>query len=102
MLATLFRRLSELVVVSFGVSILTFLMIHLIPGDAAQIMLGGDADVTAQQITAMRTSLGLDQSIFVQYAHWLTRAAHGDLRGQQRRSRGRRRGGPRARPRDPR
>jgi peptide/nickel transport system permease protein len=78
-LATLFRRLGELIVVSFGVSILTFMMIHLIPGDAAQIMLGGDADVTAEQITAMRTSLGLDQSIFLQYAHWLARAAHGDL-----------------------
>ena len=79
MLATLLRRLGELIVVSFGVSILTFLMIHLIPGDAAQVMLGGDADTTAQQIAAMRTELGLDQSIFMQYAHWLNRAAHGDL-----------------------
>ena len=63
----------------FGVSVLTFLMIRLIPGDAVQIMLGANAEVTPQQIATMRARLGLDQSIFVQYAHWVGRALHGDL-----------------------
>jgi peptide/nickel transport system permease protein len=59
--------------------VLTFLMIRLIPGDAVQIMLGANAEVTPQQIATMRARLGLDQSIFVQYAHWVGRALHGDL-----------------------
>ena len=79
MLAAVFRRLGELVVVCTGVSILTFLMIRLIPGDAVQIMLGANAEVTPQQIAAMRAHLGLDQSLFVQYALWVGRALHGDL-----------------------
>jgi peptide/nickel transport system permease protein len=78
-LAAVFRRLGELVVVCTGVSILTFLMIRLIPGDAVQIMLGANAEVTPQQIAAMRAHLGLDQSLFVQYALWVGRALHGDL-----------------------
>jgi peptide/nickel transport system permease protein len=78
-LAAVFRRLGELVVVCTGVSVLTFLMIRLIPGDAVQIMLGANAEVTPQQIAAMRVRLGLDQSLFVQYAVWVGRALHGDL-----------------------
>jgi peptide/nickel transport system permease protein len=78
-LAAVFRRLGELVVVCTGVSVLTFLMIRLIPGDAVQIMLGANAEVTPQQIAAMRVRLGLDQSLFVQYALWVGRALHGDL-----------------------
>ena len=79
MLATLLKRLIDLIIVSAGVSILTFLMIRLIPGDAVQIMLGANAEVTPQQIATLRTRLGLDQSVFLQYATWLNRALHGDL-----------------------
>jgi peptide/nickel transport system permease protein len=78
-LAAVLKRLGELVFVCAGVSVLTFLMIRLIPGDAVQIMLGANAEVTQQQIATMRTRLGLDQSVFVQYAHWVSRALHGDL-----------------------
>lgn len=79
MIAAFLRRLGELVVVAFGVSVLTFLMIRLIPGDAVQIMLGANAEVTPQQIAAMRARLGLDQPVVVQYFGWLGRALHGDL-----------------------
>ena len=79
MLANVLKRLGELVVVCTGVSVLTFLMIRLIPGDAVQIMLGANAEVTPQQIAAMRARLGLDQSLFVQYAMWVGRALYGDL-----------------------
>jgi peptide/nickel transport system permease protein len=78
-LATLLKRLIDLIIVSAGVSILTFLMIRLIPGDAVQIMLGANAEITPQQIATLRTRLGLDQSVFLQYATWLNRALHGDL-----------------------
>ena len=79
MLVAVLRRLGELAVVSFGVSVLTFLMIRLIPGDAVQMMLGANAEVTPQQIALMRQRLGLDQPIFIQYLSWAGRALRGDL-----------------------
>jgi peptide/nickel transport system permease protein len=78
-LTAVLKRLGELAVVSFGVSVLTFLMIRLIPGDAVQIMLGANAEVTPQQIALMRQRLGLDQPIFLQYVNWVGRALRGDL-----------------------
>ena len=50
------RRLGELVFVAFGVSVLTFLMIRLIPGDAVQIMLGANSTVTPDRIAASGSS----------------------------------------------
>ncbi len=73
------RRLAELVSVAFGVSVLSFLMIRLIPGDAVQIMLGANADVTPDRVAALRHRLGLDAPLGTQYLHWLWRALHGDL-----------------------
>ena len=54
-------------------------MIRLIPGDAVQVMLGANAEVTPEQIAALRTKLGLDQSVLVQYLAWVGRALRGDL-----------------------
>jgi peptide/nickel transport system permease protein len=73
------KRLAELAVTAFGVSVLSFLMIRLIPGDAVQIMLGANADVTPAQIAALRARLGLDQPAIPQYGVWLSHALHGDL-----------------------
>lgn len=78
-LAAALRRGGEVLLTAFGVSVLSFLMIRLIPGDAVQLMLGANAEVTPAQIAAMRHRLGLDQSFTVQYVHWLIRALHGDL-----------------------
>ncbi|HYZ64519.1 MAG TPA: ABC transporter permease, partial [Acetobacteraceae bacterium] len=79
MLAATLKRLGELATVAFGVSALSFLMIRLIPGDAVQIMLGANAEVTPEQIASLRARLGLDQPVIVQYFAWLRRALHGDL-----------------------
>jgi peptide/nickel transport system permease protein len=73
------RRLGELVFVAFGVSVLTFLMIRLIPGDAVQIMLGANAAVTPDRIAALRHQLGLDQPMVTQYLVWLGRVLHGNF-----------------------
>src|SRR5579875_3797017 len=73
------RRLLELVFVAFGVSVLTFLMIRLIPGDAVQIMLGANSDVTPDRIAALRHQIGLDRPLVLQYLHWLGAALRGDL-----------------------
>lgn len=79
MLGAFLKRAGELATVAFGVSVLSFLMIRLIPGDAVQIMLGANAEVSPAQIAALQAQLGLDRPIFVQYAHWAGRALHGDL-----------------------
>ena len=79
MLGAFLKRTGELVTVAFGVSVLSFLMIRLIPGDAVQIMLGANAEVSPAQIAALRAQLGLDRSVFAQYASWAGRALHGDL-----------------------
>jgi peptide/nickel transport system permease protein len=71
-------RISELLLVLFGASVLTFLMVRLVPGDAAQVMLGA-ADVSPEKLAAMRHTLGLDESVVAQYGRWIWRALHGDL-----------------------
>jgi peptide/nickel transport system permease protein len=72
-------RLLDLLFVLFGVSILTFLMIRLIPGDAVAIMLGANSEVTPDRIAALRAQIGLDQPMLLQYWHWLSAVLHGDL-----------------------
>jgi peptide/nickel transport system permease protein/oligopeptide transport system permease protein len=71
------RRLAASVIVLFGVSVVVFLTLKLIPGDAAYVLAGPNA--SAQEIEAVRQSLGLDQPIPIQYLTWLGRALHGDL-----------------------
>jgi peptide/nickel transport system permease protein len=79
MLTYAFRRLLDLLVILLGVSVLVFLMIRLIPGDAVQIMLGANTEVTPAQIAQMRHTLGLDQPVLTQYAGWLAGVLRGDL-----------------------
>ncbi|MCW3475353.1 ABC transporter permease [Limobrevibacterium gyesilva] len=78
MTRAILSRGGELLFVAFGVSVLTFLMIHLVPGDAAQVMLGA-ADASPEKIAALRHQLGLDQTLVAQYAHWIAGALQGDL-----------------------
>ncbi len=51
----------------FGVSVIVFLMIRLIPGDAVAIMLGANTEVTPERIAEMRRRIGLDRPIVEQY-----------------------------------
>lgn len=76
--AAIVGKLGELAAVGFGVSLLTFLMVRLVPGDAAQVMLGA-SDTSAEKLAALRHTLGLDRSWPAQYLNWIWRALHGDL-----------------------
>jgi peptide/nickel transport system permease protein len=60
------------------VSVLTFLMIHLIPGDAAQVMLGA-ADAAPEKVAALRVNLGLDRPLVAQYGLWIWHALGGNF-----------------------
>lgn len=71
------RRLAMLIPILFGVSILVFLAMRLIPGDPARQSLGPEA--TGAQVEALRAAWRLDDSLPVQYIAWLERAVTGDL-----------------------
>lgn len=60
-------------------SLLVFLMIRLIPGDAVAIMLGANTEITEAGLQELRSRLGLDQPILIQYWHWITSALQGDF-----------------------
>ena len=77
MTAFVLRRLALLVPTLTGISLLVFLMIHLVPGDPAQIMLGERAD--AASIAALRLEMGLDQPFHVQFARFFGDLLRGDL-----------------------
>lgn len=71
-------RLLSSVPVLFGVTLATFLMLHLVPGDPVAAMLASQgADPAA--IAQTRQQLGLDQPLPLQYASFVLRAIHGDL-----------------------
>lgn len=71
------RRLVGTIPVLFLVSIMVFLLIHLIPGDAATVVLGEEA--TPQAKAELRHQLGLDQPLPIQYGHWIWNVLHGNL-----------------------
>lgn len=70
------RILSGIVVI-FGISVLSFLLIHFIPGDPVRIMLGQNA--SPEEIERLTVFLGLDQPLFVQYGHYISNVVQGDF-----------------------
>jgi peptide/nickel transport system permease protein len=75
----LLRRLVALVPTLLGISIIVFLVIHLIPGDTISAMIGTQYKLTEAQAAALRAYFGLDQPLYVQYFRWITAALRGDL-----------------------
>jgi peptide/nickel transport system permease protein len=77
MLAYIIRRLASTVLVMGIVAVFVFLLLHLSPGDPAAIIAGDNA--TNDQIAAIRTKLGLDDPLPVQFFRWLFAVLQGDL-----------------------
>ncbi|HEY3043100.1 MAG TPA: nickel ABC transporter permease [Vicinamibacterales bacterium] len=77
MLHFLLRRLLLTIPVLLGVATLVFSLIHLVPGDPVQTMLGESA--APQDVARLRTQLGLDRPLYVQYWAFLKGVAKGDL-----------------------
>ncbi|NEA33855.1 ABC transporter permease [Streptomyces sp. SID13031] len=72
------RRLLASIPVIVGVTIVAFLLIHLVPGDPAQAMLFG-SNATPEQIDELRNQLGLTQPLWQQYLDFFGQLLHGDL-----------------------
>ncbi|HEY8302040.1 MAG TPA: ABC transporter permease [Jatrophihabitans sp.] len=75
--AYIFKRLVTLIPVLFGISVLVFFLIHLVPGDPAKTLLG--SHVTDQAVAELHHKLGLDKPLWQQYLTFLGRLLHGDL-----------------------
>jgi len=74
------RRTGLSLVLLFVIATILFFSLHLLPGDPALLVLGGDAaQPTPEQIALVRAKLGLDQPIWLQYVTWLRRVTEGDL-----------------------
>lgn len=72
----IFQRLVSLLTVIFGVLLLTFLLIHLVPGDPVDVMLGESANIADR--AALREDLGLNQPLIQQFGHYLAKLIQGD------------------------
>jgi len=77
MTAYIIRRLLQLVLVLFGVTLITFSMLKLVPGDPAVALAGKGA--SPERIAYIREQRGLDRPFYVQYVRYLERLAQGDL-----------------------
>jgi peptide/nickel transport system permease protein len=76
-LTVLRRRAGFMLLVVFGVSLITFVLSHLIPGDPARLIAGERA--TDAIVASIRAKLGLDLPLYVQYLRYVGDLLHGDL-----------------------
>jgi len=72
----LLRRVGRLVVVLAVVTLITFLLVSLLPGDVALELAGTDA--TEADLAAIRAELGLDRPLAIRYLHWVGGILTGD------------------------
>ena len=72
------NKVFATLIVLLGVSVVSFLILELVPGDPVQVMLG-QSGASAAQMTQLRHQLGLDQPIYLQYWRFLSHAVRGDL-----------------------
>src|SRR6476646_2139258 len=77
MLRYIIRRVVMALPTLILASLAIFLILHLIPGDPAAIVAGGDA--TPAQVAAVRTDLGLDKPLVAQYAIWIGHVLRGNF-----------------------
>ena len=77
MIQYIVRRLLALVPVLLGISLIVFVLVHLVPGDVVSILLGPTTSPEARE--ALRKLFGLDEPLQVQYVRWLGGVLHGDL-----------------------
>ena len=73
----LIKKLSSFATVIFGVLLLTFLLIHAVPGDPVDVMLGESASVADRQ--SLRADLGLNQPLITQFGSYIQKLSQGDF-----------------------
>lgn len=79
MLKYIARRLVLMLVVMFGISIITFCISHLVPGDPLAANLGQSAMSDPEIVAAYEAKWGLDQPLHIQYINYMKNLFHGDM-----------------------
>ncbi len=80
MLAYFLRRLITVFVPTLlGISILVFVIMHMIPGSFVDVLLGIGTDISDEQIALIEAAYGLDKPLPLQYIYWLGNVLRGDL-----------------------
>jgi ABC-type dipeptide/oligopeptide/nickel transport system permease component len=74
---SLLKRLLGTIPVIFGVLLLTFVLVHAIPGDPVEVMLGESASSVDREV--LRQNLGLDEPLAIQFFQYVSKVAQGDL-----------------------
>lgn len=74
---SLFKRLGSMILTLVVMSLLIFLLVELMPGDAAQRVLGQSA--TPESVASLREAMGLNDPLYVRYARWAGGMVRGDL-----------------------
>ena len=77
MVSYILRRIVMLIPVLFGVTLVSFSLLHLVPGDPAEVL--GGQEASKADIDRIRKEYGLDQPLVVQYARFVGNAMRGDL-----------------------
>ena len=77
--AFVLRRLLQAIPTFFGITLITFALIRLAPGDPVSLMVAGAAELSAEDYAALRRAYGLDQPLPLQYLSWLGRTLSGDF-----------------------
>src|SRR5919199_3061871 len=72
------QRIVQALPVIVGISVLTFAMLHLVPGDPV-LLFAGDKPLTEERAALLRHQLGLDRPLYVQYWDYASHALRGDL-----------------------
>ena len=75
----LIRRLLLMVVTLFGISVIIFVLLRIVPGNIADILFDAAGMVSAAEKHKLEVELGLDQPIAIQYIHWIGNLARGDF-----------------------
>ncbi|SOD97088.1 ABC transporter permease subunit [Caenispirillum bisanense] len=78
MLGFILRRIGLVIPAFIGVTVLTFALIHLIPGDPV-LMMAGERGIDPERYARLRADLGLDQPLIVQYWNYISGVLGGDL-----------------------
>lgn len=73
------RRIISTLITLFGVSILVFLMLQLIPGTVVEQIMGIDAMVTKETVDSLKSFFGLDRPMHIQYWNWIQNVARGNF-----------------------
>ena len=73
------RRLIQAIPTFLGITVISFVLMRLAPGDPITLMVGGAQDLTPENYAELRRAYGLDQPLPVQYADWLGHVLRGDL-----------------------